>query len=363
MCPDEIDFLPLGMDDDERSFYDENKVNINMQIGMIEREAQERAKLDHCYYCNEPSTSFCNSHSVPKFCLRRIAVDGQLFYANTLIDLPYLKEEQGVNKAGTFQLICRKCDGRIFQQYEDPNAYDSLPNGQVLAQIAMKNHLQMIAKRLTERQLYRLLVERNPLVGLWFAKEQQKVIDLDLGEYEYAMCRAKVGARGKRTNYYRMVFYRKLNYTVPIAFQGEITMISDFEKKTINETFNKDNRYRTEPLHIAIFPLERTSVVMSFVDSRCKRYKRFEEQLKQLDSDDQLLAIQFIVMSYSENVFYSKSLKGVFQSNEQLATVSRMNSMVMTDRLHANVQPVANDEFDLSKRNTIPNLLTLQYAI
>ena len=46
-------------------------------------------------------------------------------------------KDTGVNKAGTFHIICRDCDSRTFQLYEDPNAYNSKPTDQMLAQIAL----------------------------------------------------------------------------------------------------------------------------------------------------------------------------------------------------------------------------------
>ena len=63
-------------------------------------------------------------------------------------------KDTGVNKAGTFHIICRDCDSRTFQLYEDPNAYNSKPTDQMLAQIALKDVLLMISKRNQEREQY-----------------------------------------------------------------------------------------------------------------------------------------------------------------------------------------------------------------
>lgn len=358
-----IEFLPLQLPDDVRTFVDENQIDINKRMSSFLKQAQQQAKLNKCFYCGKNVTSFCNSHSVPKFCLKRIAVNGKLFFANTLIDLPFLKDEQGVNQAGTFQLICNKCDGRVFQQYEDPKAYTDIPSGRILAQIAMKNHLQMIYKRLFERQLFRIYADKQPLFHLFGEKKQQRVIDLDLNEYQSAFARAKVGGMGKHNNYYSCIFYRKLDYIVPVAFQGEITMICDLENKVINDVYNMDNQYTTEPLHISIFPLETSSVVFAFVDSRHKRYRQFAKQIKNLEADDQLALILYIVMSYSENIFYSKTLNSLLQTEKSLTDVSRKNSIALADHPVAEVLSAVLTEYDLSKRTSIPNLLLPQYAI
>lgn len=141
---DDPQMLSLGLDEQEHKNYSHNKITYNKLMSKIQAKARQEAKLNYCYYCKKEVSSFCNSHSVPQFCLRRIAADGKVYNANTLIDLPFMRSEQGVNEAGTFQLICRACDSKIFQQYEDPTAYQAKPTGQMLAQIAMKDYLQMI---------------------------------------------------------------------------------------------------------------------------------------------------------------------------------------------------------------------------
>lgn len=153
----EPQMLSLGLDEQERKNYFRKKITYNQQMSKIQAKARQEAKLNYCYYCQKEVSSFCNSHSVPQFCLRRIATNGKVYYANTMIGIPFMHSEQGVKEAGTFQLICRDCDSKIFQQYEDPAAYQSKPTGQMLAQIAMKDYLQMIYKRLHEEALYRLM--------------------------------------------------------------------------------------------------------------------------------------------------------------------------------------------------------------
>lgn len=69
-------------------------------------------------YCGKETTSFCNSHSIPVFCLRKIAVDGEALHTNKLVNSPLKDFSKVINKSGTFQPICRECDSKIFQEYE-----------------------------------------------------------------------------------------------------------------------------------------------------------------------------------------------------------------------------------------------------
>lgn len=225
---DDPQMLSLGLDEQEHKNYSHNKITYNKLMSKIQAKARQEAKLNYCYYCKKEVSSFCNSHSVPQFCLRRIAADGKVYYANTLIDLPFMRSEQGVNEAGTFQLICRACDSKIFQQYEDPTAYQAKPTGQMLAQIAMKDYLQMIYKRLHEEALYRLMgAELGAPTN--YVDHNHEIISLDLSEYSSSFSRAQIGSLGKHNDWYYLCYYKKLNYTVPIAFQGGVVMVCDFE--------------------------------------------------------------------------------------------------------------------------------------
>ena len=125
----------------------EEIIETQKKVKKILKDSRNQAKKKTCYYCGKPCDGFCNSHTVPAFCLKNIADKGKVYYANTIIDLPILKADKGVNEAGTFHLICRECDGKIFQDYEEPLNYEDMPTIKMLAQVDMKNNLKFISKR------------------------------------------------------------------------------------------------------------------------------------------------------------------------------------------------------------------------
>ena len=88
--------------------------------------------------------------------------------------------------------------------------------------------------------------------------------------------------------------YEKLNYVVPVAFQGSITLIVDLDGNIINNIYNKDDKYRTQDVHICIFPLKEKSVVMMFIDSNSKRYRNFYKKFNKLSHNDKLSLINYI---------------------------------------------------------------------
>ena len=72
--------------------------------------------------------------------LREIASNGIVLHASAAIGLDFeiIDLEKGVNNSGTFNYICRDCDGTFFQDYENPNNLKLLPTDKMLAEIAVK---------------------------------------------------------------------------------------------------------------------------------------------------------------------------------------------------------------------------------
>lgn len=276
-------------------------------------------------------------------------------------DAPFFGEDSGVKSSGTFKLICRECDSLLFQDYENPNAYNNEPDGVMLAEIALKNYLQMISKRLQEKELYELMEEKWP--NRCDFSGQLSIIDLDLLEYEKEFQRAKDAVLKKHKDWYHLCYYTKLDYVVPFAMQSAIDMICDFEGNIINDIFNMSPSYHTKEIHLAIFPLESSSVVIMFHDSREKRYRKFYKQLNKLEYEDQLAAINYIAHSYCENVFLSKDIDGSILHNKDFKDMCQQSVIAISSNPYYDPLSVARRDYSLSKRKTIPNLLSRGNAL
>lgn len=334
-------------------------------MGHIQREAEKRAKLDKCYICGKDCSSFCNSHSVPKFCLKRIAPKGKLYFSGMQQDFPMLGEDKGVSDSGTFHIICDDCDNTCFQDYESPEAYLAAPTGKMLAQIAMKNYLHIISKRLIEKELYTIAAEHSPINGDFF-QSQRNIVDLDLSEYVSAYKRAKIAAKGGHDDWYYLCYFKEIDYVVPYAAQSKITLISDFDGRIINDIYNLTPNCHVKDLHVAVFPLERKSVIIIFLDSRIKVYRNFYRQLNKLDLPDQLSAINYIIHAYTENVFLSKDIPQATLSDRAFKEVCQKSDIVLSSSPFANItdgKKFAMEEFSLSNRHKIPNLLSKEFSL
>ncbi|MDO5413963.1 MAG: hypothetical protein Q4F78_00735 [Bacillota bacterium] len=354
--------IDLGPIDELDKIRIKEDLSIRKQISAVIKKSKSIAKLDCCYYCGRKVDGFCNSHSIPQFALKKIAEEGDVLTINSLIDFPALEYEKGVKKAGTFQLICRDCDNKLFSDYENPDNYSQEPTAKMIAQIALKNYLKAISKRKIELELSdatrSVLGIGNPYMDM---KEHEN--RLDLNEYEKGYTKAKKAIEKHLQNDYYMCYYKKLDYVVPIAFQSQVALVFDLEDKVINDIFYPSPDYEIKNLHISIFPLENRSVIFMFVDGKDKRYRNFYRQFNKLELEDQLAVLTFIMFAYSEEVYFSKQIKDVLDGSEEMKKVARTGSDVVGITPFFNGLEVLKEKISLSNRKNIPNILLEAHKI
>lgn len=356
--------LSLGTDSkEELKVMLDNKVEFRKKWGKLKSKSIQDAKGEKCFYCGKECSSFCNSHSIPSFVLKNIAVGGYVYNNFKLVNFPALDDSKGVNKTGTFQLICRECDSNIFQEYENPDNYENFPTAKMIAQIAMKNYMKSISKRRFEIALYKNMFTSIPEFSTDVYNNKQEINNLDLQEYIQEFNRAKRIANKGWENEYNLFYYQKLDYVVPVAFQSNVALLIDFEGNTINNIYNMSPDYHMKSIHICVFPLETTSVIMMFVDSRHKRYRTFCKQFRKLSHDDKLTAINYIIFSLSEDVYLNKDVDENILKDEGLVAISRQSSDIISTNPNVDTSPVVREHFDFAKMHEIPNLLSKEYKI
>lgn len=359
---DNIDFLKLEFEKEDSEILNSNIIDYKKKLNGILSEARKSAKMKKCIYCGKETNSFCNSHSIPAFSLKNIATNGELFYSNALIKFPLSDIDKGVNKSGTFQIICRECDSKIFQEYENPNNYENILTPQMVAQIAMKNYLKAISKRLNEYAIYDI-VKRNSSDFKGIANCMQDIGNIDLNEYKQGFEKAKRLSKKNWDGEYYVFYYNKLNYVVPIAFQGSVALVVDLDGQVVNDIYCQNPNYHIEDMHICIFPLKDSSIVMMFVDSEFKRYRNFYKNFRKLSPEEKLSVVNYIIFLYSEDIFFSKEIPNDILQNKNLIDISKQTSIALANNPFVNVIEDAKKIYDLSKNNNIPNLLSEKYKL
>ena len=309
-----IDYLNTGLTDLDLQLMNENFVDYRKKLSGNFSRAKSAAKGDTCYYCGKKVSSFCNSHNIPQFCLKNIDENGKLKYYNEFMGMPLLDSEKGINNAGTFHIICKACDAKIFQEYENPDNYISVsfnPSELMIAEIAMKDYLKAISKRKIEVEMYKILDEETPLsMGHLVANKKNEVNDLDLVEYSNNFNKAKRVAEslknGQKVNEgYDVVYSQRLDYVVPIALQSCFSMVSDFIGDKVNDVYNMSPNYHPRDIHLAVLPMKDSSIILMFVDSHERVYRNFIRAFKHLSDEDKLGVISYLIFLYTEDYFIS----------------------------------------------------------
>ena len=340
----------------------EGVVQMRKKLAFYKSKATANVKLDSCYLCKQKSTSFCKSHSVPQFCLKNIAVDGKVSYINTVLKNPCIDMSEGINRAGVFKIICRSCDSKWFQAYENPSSYEKKITEQIMAQISLKDSLLMLSKRNYEKELYKLLINENEDIAIMSLSQLQS-IDADLIDHEKMFNRAKkicMDGRDNSKKNYQLRFYEVLNYVVPLAFQGPIALRVGFDKKIINDIYNDSYDYRIQNIHIGVFPLESKTVVFMFSEKSEKRYREFFKKFQQYKVHDKLGIINYIIFLYSENFFLSPQIDKRILSKETFKDIVQCETDIISE-LPSDSSEL--NKYNLENWNSIPNFLSGKWVM
>ena len=325
----------------------------------MQKKSREKAKRNTCFYCGREVDSFCNSHSIPAFCLKNISSDGEVLTLNALVDNPLLEDKKGVKKAGTFQLICRECDSKIFSDYENPDNYGSMPTDKMIAQMALKNYMKVISKRLLENEIFRMIQSEAGELST----QKINVNNMDLKEYIDGYEHAKKAlAKGGKPDFY-VCFYERLPYVVPIAFQSPVALVFDFEGNMINNIYNPSSKYEVKNVNICILPMKNDSIILMFVNFGDKRYRRFFQQFRKLSLDEKLAALTFIMFAYSEDMYFSKTIKSDVEASQNLCEIGRSTQDIISSTLFLDPIESLKKTYDLNNRHQIPNLLSENYKL
>lgn len=277
-----------------------NDSEFNLSARRLDKLVRQEVKLTNCYVCGKDVSSFCNSHTIPKFILKYISINGEVKSFGDLVFSPLDKGFKGIKQAGTFHLICKKCDSILFQKYESEESYLSLDKIKtILGEIALKTTLRTIYKRRHEAGLFDIMGACKSHKQFINQALYGKMLDLkELNDdYKY------IKANAKNPNAYKILFYKKLPYRVPIAVQDMINLTCDFNGKTLNNIYNFSETNRLKPFYICVFPFANDSHIIIFTRKTIKIYNDFFHILKHMKLPEQLKIINYMIIDNLDDYF------------------------------------------------------------
>ncbi|MCR5024635.1 MAG: hypothetical protein K6A90_09930 [Lachnospiraceae bacterium] len=284
---------------------DERIINARKKYSQLINKSKQQAKKKECLWCGKQITRFCNSHSVPQCILRNIDEAGKLDYFNSIVNLPLVNKDKGIAEAGTFKLVCPECDSRIFQDYEDIDKLNGNITERMLEEIALKNILMMLNKRYFEIELFKNMQKEFNMPYPYDIKQEANALDERDFWLDYMRVRDMIRSEENNSKF-KMFFYQKLDYVIPIAFQGIVTLYGDLEGNMVTDIYNKSEEIVANHMHICMFPLADSSVVFAFYHEDDTEYDAFVQQFELLSDEDKLKIISYIVYDYCEDMFFAK---------------------------------------------------------
>lgn len=359
----------------------EELIEFNKIMSQLTKRAEANINRDTCFLCGQKKR-LINSHSIPEQILNNISQNGCVDTIAALLKIPKLEKSHGVNKSGTFRLLCQDCDNKTFADYENFNNFPSKPNGTFLAEIALKTYLKELNKKMLEvpqwrDQEFRELIfpdnlneKTDPLIRtiiyeskigsmnnlLNRAAQDEKLYKADI---EYA--KKYLGTHGKSNGYF-LHYYKQLNYVCPIAFQGRVTLWGGFDDEMVN-CINDKERY--SDLHICVFPMRDHTKVFLFTKNNDKTLRRFIKSFNRLNPEDQLRTICYIIFVYSEEIYMHPELKNklseISSVRDAITSIGQTIHTGFVTNIEQTIALIRRNS--LTKRHTFPNLLSEEYKI
>ena len=268
-------------------FTEKGIIDFRKYYSRIKHNAESISKKTRCAICGEEASSFCNSHLIPRFVLERITFNGKLVIGKMVANYPFSDKEQGINNATTFKCICKQCDNEKFQDYENEQTYREEISSKILNQISIKNYLSSYSKQIVECEQYKMIIGENNRYSL--------IYQLDA---DYSLKAIKSELKGKKHYLIANIY---LKYTVPLAFQGELCLLTGFDGETINEYVTGKSDYNPHVLHIAVFPLSFGTKILMFINDGDTKYRMFYKRFRSLSLEEQLYVINYIILLYKDD--------------------------------------------------------------
>lgn len=340
----------------------EETINFHKNYSDVLSESKEKIKPNKCLICDQINKKFCNSHSIPRECLEQIAKNGKVRNFNGIIEVPALDEENGLNSTGTFRLICRDCDNLVFKQYETFENYKSRDfiTDEILNQIALKNYLKFLSKKKIEKESIPAFTKKMNIPVMFKDFDITEKWDVRDAQINFKKTKGLLNNKSIR-NYYRLIMYEELYYTVPLAFQCHVNLVTDFDGNLINNLYDFSKNNSLQDIHICVFPYKGKSFIIVFTKSIYTKYSRFVKKFNKLSLEDRLGVINYIIFLYSEDYYYSPYLPEDVMS--KVFNVARVTPIPTKNLSENDILQNSIKMHDLNKWNTIPNLLGKEYSM
>jgi len=314
-------------------------MHIRKTITEIKRNSRVKVKNENgaCFICKQ-TRRIIDSHTVPKFVLKNISLDGKLLTTKILNYHPFMKEEVGKNEAGVFNLLCAECDSTMFRDYENPDNYESEPSKKMLAQIALKCALKGFYRSSRLVANHDVIRERVGSTEDFFMDSDMANRGQDKADFKTLVAESSRAIDSKWEEY-NVLYFEKLKHVVPFACQESITLAVDLNDKIINDVYNLCGKIQF--LFVCIFPLEQGSIALLFYKKHKKgvsnKYDIFRKQFNKLNVTEKQKLISYIAFKESEDVLCNPTKRSFLAKNKEVLQAARDQGIISVEVINGRV--------------------------
>ena len=292
-----------------------DNIEIYKEISKIKKEANKYTKGTNCALCGKSCTSFCNSHTIPRFVIKNIAENGKVYNPSMTMDnfdlrtrLNVFKSNPGIEETLTFDSICRECDNEVFSCVENEEILEKEFDAKVLNLYALKILLHSQYAKIRDANLVNVGGEKHNMSDIVNLISMPWVFDMlestrEIEDYKSAM---------KNHTYirYKVIIDKIIDKKTNFCCTTELTLPFSYFGKKINDLCNIEN-YATRfgGIYTLVLPMKnnKTRVVM-YYRRKYSSYDVVREEFLNMSLEEQLQAISNLLLIYTEEFVYNDNV-------------------------------------------------------
>ena len=325
-----------------------NDIAFNKFYNALAHKANEMGLLSKCRLCGKDIVGRKNSHSVPQSVLKNINNNGHYCQITCAIEDNLIfgpigrLDRTGLNKTGTFHLLCEECENKFFRDYEDPIFLDSLAHVKVgllkddiLAEIMLKCALRERYKKEFSKNISILVNQTAKLNNIPY-NISTTADELNVKEYDFYINVCLDILSSKRTNQFTIIYYDVLDYKSSFASQSLVAIQKTVTNLLINDVYNYDPSYKINLCNFIIFPLEEKTICAIFcLKNEEDRLRPFINYFNSLNLVSKRKLFQSTLFMYTEEVYTNEEMINEIKNDHYTLSFvkSAMENAVTTNRL------------------------------
>lgn len=308
-------------------------------INMYKKEALnlKRKHEQRCLLCGNITSSFANSHSIPKFSLKSIADNGTVLGRNAMVSMGNIITDfihdnvkyykSGTNNSGVFNNICSKCENEKFITIEHEEDFTKTPwNNVQLTSNSIKTLLY--EHNIKTFQKYLFIARRNEFspATLNYKMLQKPIehydneinkISRDITEYEKLLISSD---ENTFTSLVDELLPKKINFAMTaILFP------------TYDGYYDKVSHNNNHGLFFHIIPKTDITRVVIYYQSKSVAYEKIKKDISVMSSlEEKLTYLSRIIFLHSDRYYFNQQF---IKDNQSILSDRKIMDVDFTQQL------------------------------